>query len=496
MHLLKSRKLLICYSLIVLLIGTSYVCMAWNGYPMGETDSLWFPPAAVSYHNGMGLMNYLHEPSHQFDQTGQMRFLFYPPGFPLILSKLMIDSTGRGAMIGITFINFISLILSAILFYKVSITESGKFSRSAFVLSTLGLFAISTYLGAFRLGRPDFLGTVYILLILFIQKKLPVPYREIFSAVILGLLAWTHPVGTFFTCAQLGMHYAWYQPFSKWIGSLSAIYGGGLAIFLLCMAASPYGFYDSFEGIYLHANATLIHGTAHHFVKYWIMHTYATCYGILFIATAILLVWYFWKKKDEIQTRWGVLLFAIIFLLILEHFIAEAWDRSYNLWVLSPLFIAFVLQVCSGKLPEFKPLSKTLSKITVVILVLCSIGYIHTLGLFHLYLNSNYRLEQARQDFAEITKNRTGIIGVSKSLWMLSENYPQMRSFGLKPLELHAPAELIFLQQRHTDLKTPPEISGYKLLQHNFLPQQAVLFGIPLSPTVPGYYFAVYERLP
>ncbi|MFZ5807472.1 MAG: hypothetical protein ACOY3I_09750 [Verrucomicrobiota bacterium] len=490
--MLSSRFWSILYFCAMLLIGASYLAWAASGYAMGEPDCLWFLPPAVSQHLGHGLYNFIHEPSHIFDPAGQNRFLFYPPGFQLFLSAFLIEPTGLGALLTLASLNFLSLFLFAILIY--SLLSRASFTGYKFLLGLLSLLAFSTYLGGFRLGRPDFLATFYILLMIFIQRSTRAPLRAILSALLLGLIAFAHPVAALFTSALLGLDYAIRHPWKQTLMSLAGICGGGVAIFLIFMTASPHGWRDSFHGILLHAQNTMVDGTHHPFFKYAIMHTYATCYGLLFFAFLFVSVWMLWKRRRDLVWKRGVFIFSCVFLLFCYRFVGIAWDRCYNLWVIAPV-ILLALIVGLQKISENH--RKHYAVALAVLLFLCSIGYLHTSLLFPYYLKYGYKYHDARKDFSQfLTENPLQIIGVSKSLWVLSEDYARMRSFGLNPAHLRSRPDWIVLQQRYMLVHTsePPHFDGYTLVQHHFTSLKPKIFGLQLSSSMPGYFYAVYKK--
>jgi hypothetical protein len=52
----------------------------------------------------------------------------------------------------------------------------------------------------------------------------------------------------------------------------------------------------------------------------------------------------------------------------------------------------------------------------------------------------------------------------------------------------------IFLQQRYTQFDKPPVIQGYQLIQNRFCDEKPRLLGLKFSDTMPGYFYAVYQR--
>lgn len=212
----------------------------------------------------------------------------------------------------------------------------------------------------------------------------------------------------------------------------------------------------------------------------------------------------------------GVIIFIIILTVFFYRFVAIAWDRCYNLWIFAPLMIAILLisaRHCAESLRfaendaatslRVKGNSKLISSrqnfatiFISVILLLCSIGYFHSTALFGFYLKYGYQYEEARRDFQKfMSEHPHELIGVSKSLWILSEEYDRMKSFGMTPEHLWRKPNWIVLQQRFA-LKhspEPPIFKNYELVSHNFSPYKATLLGLQLSPTMPGYFYAIYR---
>jgi hypothetical protein len=62
--------------------------LAWNFYPVSNSDAAWFVPAMQWYSREGQLYNKLIDFAYTSDQTGEGRFLFYPPFFAFLIGKL------------------------------------------------------------------------------------------------------------------------------------------------------------------------------------------------------------------------------------------------------------------------------------------------------------------------------------------------------------------------------------------------------------------------
>ncbi len=473
---------------VAIAIAASFLIMAWQAFPLGETDTLWFPPAAVQFHRGEGLINSLHEKVNLYDPAKQHRFLFYTPGFPILLSYLLIEPTGRGAMFGVALISALALLLSAAVIDRLMQKTEMCWGASQAVLGSLGLLALATFIGSYRVGRPDYPAVMILMGMVWLELKLASGRREWASGLFLGLMAYVHPVAALFTGGCLGALYAWRCRGAELILRLVMIGLMGISVFFAAMMLSPYGWSANWEGLKAHAAGTLVEGTSYPIFKYWVIHTYASGYGFLFVLAMILAGKTYREHQTRCATPWIFGTAVLFFGLLLQHFVAEAWDRSYNLWIFSPLMVLVVL--FSREVRE----SSVWRWVSGVILLGCSIGYLHTLGLYGAYLQNGLSYTEARAKFKELLDQHAGRVAVSKSLWVLGDDYRRLVGFGLKPEHLAEKPPFLALQQRYTTYSQSPKIPGYELIYDGFEAKPTRFLGVFLSPSPPGYQFSFYRR--
>ncbi len=470
----------------------------WQLFPMPESDSLWFLPAAVNYAEGYHLLvNNLHPQSNLYDPAHTCHLAFYPPGFPWLLGILSPEASPRGVYVLLAALNSAIVLLTA-RFLAVPIRRQTALSVSAaYGLGIAGLLCVATYASSFCLGRPDFLATLLILVgWASIERSAPGAVW-FWAGLTLGALAFVQPVAGFIASALYGMWCGIRWDWKRTTAALLPAFAFALALLLLLLAINPNGFHCIVKGIRAHSIATLIHGTDSTFCRYFFTHSYAFGYGPLFVAGAVPVAGGFWARRRTLGSPVVVVLSTLIGIFLLHHFIAIAWDRFYNLWLFVPVLVLAAFTFGFERLEGMEPRQmRRWVGAAAALLLIGSLGFVHRAVIFGFYLTEEATYLQARgQVFALLAGKPHARIGVSKSLWVLFDDYNPVDSFGLDPADLRKPAQYLFIQQRYTRYQAPPEISGYGLAYDDFERRKPRFGPIVLSPTMPSYRFAFYERL-
>ena len=484
---------------VALFMAALLVFQAWHLYPMAETDSLWFLPPAVNYAKHLGLINNLYPWAYYYDPAGGYHFAFYSPGFPWLLGLLAPEASARGVYVVLGAFCALTVLLTSLFLDRVIRERSSLSPNASWGLGVLGLLALGTYESSYNLGRPDFLATLLILIgwATVMRGK---SFRWAWAGFFLGLIAFVHPVAALFSSVLLGLGLAWTLPFRTVLRKVVLAYLLGLVVLALLFVVSPNGWHNYVSGISHHAENTLVHDTwgdpyKDRLPKYLIWQSYATGYGFLFLLGVALGIRAFCNRPERPRSGFGSALFASILAVFIFHFVAQSWDRSYNLWLFTPLLLLALFRFGFDYLNVLSaPSSRSLLlAVVVAVMGMASLGFVHRTLLFTLYLHEQETAVVAHQKIAELLADRTkGAIGVSKSLWVLLDDYDRPQGFTLHPEDLGHP-RYVLLQQRFTNFPEAPELPCYRLIYDDFDPDEPRFLGIPLSPTQPSYRFAFYE---
>ncbi|SDT87457.1 4-amino-4-deoxy-L-arabinose transferase [Verrucomicrobium sp. GAS474] len=508
--MISPRLLRPLFWLAALGMAVLFPFMAWHGYPQSDGDTLWFLPAALAEARGEGLVNALHVNAGSFDITHRNLFVFYPPGFPWFLGKIAahtFGATAQGIYTAFAALSSLTVLLAALPFAHWAGRRPPEQRRKGWLLALAALLALGTYGSAFAFGRPDTMATV---VVLFGALAVALADREIFLlSPVLGLLAFLHPVAALFATALLGLRLSLRLTLPHVATLLIPFCLIGVGVMLLLFAVSPNGLQASFDGIRWHAGSTMVSGTwddphKNQPLKFLFLHSYATAYGLLVLVAAALLgeaVVRRWKEGRG--TRVGIVFFTGCLAAFFFHFVAEAWDRAYNLWVFTPVTL-WVILILGGRMGE-RMGGRTAPRLGFVLLLAvflaCASGFLHRALLFPYALADRAgSLDAAKVQAARLLGERPpGLIAVSKSLWLLFDDVEQpnpVRAFALDPAQRRDdhPAYIV-LQQRFTAYETAPELPGFRKVWDDFTAEKPRFLGIALSGTAPSYRFAFYERI-
>lgn len=117
--------------------------LAWNLYPVSNSDAAWFVPAMQWYSRQGELYNKLIDFAYASDQTGEGRFVFYPPFFTFLIGKLAsfsTDSSYRPVFLWLAAARIAGLVLFAWLVWRLLLSRLG--SRRYWLLLAAGLMTI------------------------------------------------------------------------------------------------------------------------------------------------------------------------------------------------------------------------------------------------------------------------------------------------------------------------------------------------------------------
>ncbi len=480
----------------IVALGAALLLFAFAGraYPVPAGDSVFFitPALELATHGTLTNMLFIDktEMNNLIDPTGQNRFLFYPPLFPLALRALMFAPTPQAAFLAIALMNTLVVIFSALLFYKTA-AENGKISWGMVCIIALALLALMAGLDIDN-GRPELLARVWVVLaalVPFYAKR----YDWLWYGLLLGLMGATHTIGAVALFLIIGTVYAAKHRTKEALKRLVFVAGLGAMLAALIVTLGPFSLADTIHGIFAHAGAvrgsvTSAVGTAftvHNLVHFYLFSAMTPFYGLV-ILLMLGTGWFFYRTyRDRIKSRTLFIICTALLALVLAQIIYTVGHVFYISLFAPLIFAAFI---------AFFARTKRLGKwLTIAVLALVSLGIVRTALLFP-FMFQQPTLAEARMHFAEAAKalKEGEKIGVTGGLWTLSENYEKMYMYNDWPEPPAEDTALVFFQERYSGLVMPPLIPGCRLETDKFSQDVPHLFGIKLANTMPGYGYAVY----
>lgn len=496
-------KKVILVGIIILLIIVFFI-FARYGYPLFRWDAGFFIPTAINLAAGKGLINEFYPVVQNLDPLHQYRFIANVPLFPVVLSLLIPHPSPQGAYVALAILHSLALSLSGLLLYRTATLHGKPLGWMGTGLISLSLLGMATHFVGRAEGRPETLGVLFFLLAVL---TIVYGYRWRFLWVplggILGLMGATHPVGGIMLFLMLGLYFAIVSPPRE---AIRAVLGVGLlsiaCFFIMLKLASPYPLADMFQAIAIHAQLSVDYMQTRDkmgdFLNYHFLVRHQMFYGLLFVGflAACGHLYRCFRNRVRSAKLFGVLALALAGAI----FKTSIWTSasSYNLYMFTPLFFGVILYATLHGLEALSLRRQLMLKCTMgLVLGLTTLGFFQSLILFPAFMTSGLSLNKARLLFQQIETSADVPIGVSSSLWVLSENYNNMflvNGFGEDRFSSLAQKKraLIVLQQYSASQTSGKASRSHVLYRNYFTHEKPSLFGIHLSATMPSYQFAVY----
>lgn len=471
-------------------------------YPLPLGDAIHYIPPALNVAAGRGLLN---EVSDLFflDNTGQGRFLYYPPLFQMVLGRLLWEATPQAAFTVIALLNSLTLTLCAFIFYKAATASlapvrfpEGRGMKGVgwfpivFLLACLiGQATRFTYHDG---GRSEILATLLVAASIATVIISPLKFLWAPLGVLLGLTGAAHAVGAVLLGSFIGLFYSARVGAKKGMMYLTALYSLSMAVFAALMSLSPYGPGETMSGIRRHAAGAVVGVGDYGFLKFYFFEPRFSFYGLLLFAALGAGAHLVLRYRSRLAWPSAFFFFAVLFGGAAYYFAFRSFNRPYNIFLFSPLFFAVLIYYGIGEIRRMP------AKIALLgIAGATTFGFLRCSLLYPYFLNYGMPLKEARRVFAAIRAQRDPAVywGVSDSLWVLSEDYPKMYQWAYfkgEPQGRGKPS-LRILQQNYFFHEAPPRLGDYVLKENYFEKRLPTLFGIKLANKMPGYAFAVYE---
>lgn len=483
--------------LVCLAIAALLLVFAHNAYPVPGGDSVFFLVPALQLSNEGVLANPLFSDEqniNSIDPSGMKKFLIYPPLFPLILNHGMAGASPIDIFVTIAILNIFTLWLCAWAFYRAA-KKDGNLDWPKFCAVILGLLALASGLVGGS-GRPEILSSLWVALGILVFFHVGKKYDWLLYGILSGLMFATHLTGGIIAFLALGTMLATRLRAKEALSRFSGIVLISFPVFLSAIAIGPFGVRETILGTVRNALAVSSGYAAQFsewftvskFVQYYILSPVTPFYAFVVI---LLLVsgWYFYKKyRPQIASPalFGLCVFSL--LIMLASMIYSVGHIFYLLIFAPIIFLGFIRYFSeSGIFPK---------AVVITVLFLVSTAFLRMAILFPPFLDGEPSFAQARETFSKASREHAGgnlKIGVTGSLWSLSEDYKNMYIYNAWPKKPKEGATLVFFQQKYSGLSAPLEIAGCIVSENRFSPDASKFLGVKLGNTPPGYNYAVYK---
>ena len=233
-------------------VAAVLVLFGYRAFPPPTVDSIHYLLPSVAWAGHMGLINPV-SPLSSLDPTGQSRFVYYPPLFPLFIGSLCSPATGPQVLRVVSWVNVLTLLMSFWIFMKCSLRSSQVLSRYAMCLIAACLLGMGTLFTYHYGGRPEILATLLINSGIILGIGTRGLLRTVLWGGILGALGATQPIAAAETGMLLGVFFSGQYRCRSAIGYFIICGGVALLMFFGILLASPNGVKATLEGTLAHA---------------------------------------------------------------------------------------------------------------------------------------------------------------------------------------------------------------------------------------------------
>jgi hypothetical protein len=463
--------------------------MNWHQYPVFDGDSECFLPIAVNYAEGNGLANPIWHPIHVYDPEHPEKLTWHGFLYPVVLGCLSPKPTYKAIRMVIGEIWVLCLVFSGFAFFKCA-TMYGATSWRRDVLTITALLGMAGLMPDG--GRPELLVALLLAIGILCALFMSFRWHWLISGVLLGSIIVTSPIPAIlamlgigiYACARLDLKQAFH--FLLRSGVVAAL------VFGICFVLYPYSLEAWLIGMSLHAKVAVTSGGGSGLLTKLHANPGLVFFIILSVTCFVAAISCYVKKTHEISSRFGVVCFAMLFLVATYYFSFRDLDRVYNAVALTPALVLFLVAYAASQLKKSKiktTLQHLSCPICCVILVLASMPFLRLALVFPSFIKTGVSYDTAQNEFNSLSDKR-GQIGITTAFFCLSEDFSKIHIENQNKNET-----FIFVQQVNRGRLTPPEIPGYEVMQNTFSTELPSFFGIKVGNTCGGYNFAVYQRV-
>lgn len=471
------------------IIVAFFIAFAVSHFPI-PGDYIFFFVPAINFGTGEGLINQLVPLAHQADATGAFRFIFYVPLFPLFLGSFVSLFGTTSIFAVVATINSVAIIISAYLLYKIA-TLKKQLNWYGGVVLSLMLFSLAGY---FYKSRPEVLARIFFLIAILLPFKMKKEWLWLPWGILIGLTGATQPFVAILFLIGCFIFYAATLPIKSVFVHTLKTGIAGIFTFFLIMQLSPFSLQDTLEGMYFHEFVYLqervdrkealdIFNPAGSPV----LRINLTHHGLLLLiltGTVFSLIKRYWSK---IQNPKLLVVLSAVWILI-EFHRSVLYGHTYNFYFFFPFIFAGWLYILNYETKN----GIVKSFAAVIFLVLSLLNFARYIIIFPAYIKDGMRLEEARYELNSLTQQTEDIrLSIKPGLWLLPDNYNKVSLWSELAQDKNT---LLLLDQTSYGRPEPPKaVKNCPLIKNYFITEKAMLFGIKVALTVPGYAFAAYK---
>lgn len=477
------------------LLGLTLIGFASYGYPAPTTDAPLFLPTAISVELGRGLVVPLPVRVTDVDPTGQKRYLFHAPLFPLAVSLLMTSPTPRAAFLAVAVLRSLSLLMAAHFFL-------GLLSRAGIALDrTAGFLIAGSLVGLATgwlptIGRPEALATVWVLAGAIAILRLSGWHLVVALGVALGLLGATHPFAAVEATLLIGLYCAAVFNHREALLRTGLVTVLGLAVFAVVMTATPHGLWQNLAGmVRAYGRGPRWSPPGTDWWRPWVTVRRSLLYGPLVLGALLAGAHLLARRCRDMGSRIVMCGFAALFAAALYHgSVAFHSRRNYNALVLSPILYGVAL-LWIWLSPDRTSRGWVIwaRRALALSMLATTVGFLGHVMAFPWFLRHAHTLGSARAEWRRLhlaTGRSRAMVGHA---WVLSEDYDAMRLANLDEIKATPePKPVLVLGQPRGHRGDAPPVPGFVLFHDFFNPSLADPPPLLKYFVEEDYSFAVY----
>lgn len=479
--------------ILAAVLASFFVVFGATGYGFWHVDANYLTLPAVAWASGQGFVNPIWPSAETLDPQGIGRFLYHGPAFQILLRAFLRPATAAQALVVIQWINALNIMLFAWFLWRAARTDRVGAVWVGRIAQAMALFSFAAILMA-AIGRPETLAVLLVLvgahLLLSETSSTPLRFsRSVFVGAILGLLFVTHPVNGVEVGLLLSAWCAFRQPARMALLHVATAGATAASVAVAFLAILfPFPVVDWITGMraQMAATATIVDLRI---LRFFVRDVRYPAYGLtLLLGVVVCLIWW-WRNRRDTASPWVAGVSAMLFLVVVGRVMLLIAFRAYDSYPLFAL-LAAALMVAAGRVRR-----PSVRIGLLIALALPGIGFARAVLLFPSYLSTGMSLMEARGAFQEVLEEMSGPVGITRTLWVLTEDYERLRvNFSLDNIDERTgePLDVVVVEQyRYASVDSLP---GYRLVRSYSREGHPKFAGVPLAWSTPGYQFDVYQR--
>ncbi len=464
------RIILITIGILIVL----FLVYSWIGYPLLTNDTHCFLPTAFELKYNQSLTNELYDAGF----NNGKKFIFYPPGFPFIMSKLIWGDFAFSIFLAINIINMVSLFCIGFICYKSIQYKPKKWQIVLFII------VCASYLSPSN-SRPELL--VHLLYYLFIVLKISnFQHKHQVTGILIAITLITSPINGFYLglitllCLLFGNAFNIKNLWQITIFSFFTIFA--------FVAIYPFPISELITTMQQHAKNCITQRTdactISAMLKYHVFNPLGTG-GIFIISSSLILII---RNLISHKNKYPLLILFAVLVFSMAYFGLKSVFLSYNIYSLSPfaLYSIFLFSV--------KNQNTIISKLSKFLFFSGSASLFYTFVIFLIsMINQPKSIQQVNNELAYILKNENCTVAFSPSFWPLFKSPSTKCDFFIYNGPQNK-TDYILLQQYTTGQEKPPYVPGYNIIKNEFDPPVYLLKSIRIMKYKPLYQYALYKK--